>query len=75
MWHTPHSLHTTQIMSRGASWHTAAVGRAPLGAHHATAYPVVSGGRAALRAIGPAAVAMAEAEGLPAHARSVDVRF
>ena len=30
---------------------------------------------AALRAIGPAAVAMAEAEGLPAHARSVDVRF
>ena len=30
---------------------------------------------AALRAIGPAAVAMAEAEGLPAHARSVEVRF
>ena len=30
---------------------------------------------AALRAIGPAAVAMAEAEGLPAHARSLDVRF
>lgn len=31
--------------------------------------------QAALRAIGPAAVAMAEAEGLPAHARSVEVRF
>lgn len=30
---------------------------------------------AALKAIGPAAVAMAEAEGLPAHARSVEVRF
>ena len=30
---------------------------------------------AGLKAIGPAAVAMAEAEGLPAHARSVEVRF
>jgi histidinol dehydrogenase len=30
---------------------------------------------ASLRAIGPAAVALAEAEGLPAHARSVDVRM
>ncbi len=30
---------------------------------------------ASLSAIGPAAVALAEAEGLPAHARSVDVRF
>ncbi|MEO6091700.1 MAG: histidinol dehydrogenase [Novosphingobium sp.] len=30
---------------------------------------------AALRAIGPAAVALAEAEGLPAHARSVAVRL
>ncbi|MCX7677063.1 MAG: histidinol dehydrogenase, partial [Alteraurantiacibacter sp.] len=29
----------------------------------------------ALRAIGPAAVALAEAEGLPAHARSVQVRL
>ena len=28
-----------------------------------------------LKAIGPAAIAMAEAEGLPAHARSVDVRL
>ena len=30
---------------------------------------------AALRAIGPAAVALAEAEGLPAHARSIAVRL
>lgn len=30
---------------------------------------------AALRAIGPAAVALAEAEGLPAHARSIEVRL
>ncbi len=29
----------------------------------------------ALRAIGPAAVALAEAEGLPAHARSVQERL
>ncbi len=31
--------------------------------------------QASLAAIGPAAVALAEAEGLPAHARSVDVRL
>ena len=30
---------------------------------------------AALRAIGPAAVALADAEGLPAHARSIEVRL
>jgi len=30
---------------------------------------------AALKAIGPAAVALAEAEGLPAHARSIEVRL
>jgi len=30
---------------------------------------------AALRAIGPAAIALAEAEGLPAHARSIEVRL
>ena len=30
---------------------------------------------AALRAIGPAAIALADAEGLPAHARSVEVRL
>jgi histidinol dehydrogenase len=30
---------------------------------------------AALRAIGPAAVALAEAEGLPAHARSIELRL
>lgn len=30
---------------------------------------------ASLRAIGPAAVALAEAEGLPAHARSIEVRL
>jgi histidinol dehydrogenase len=30
---------------------------------------------AALEAIGPAAVALAEAEGLPAHARSISVRL
>jgi histidinol dehydrogenase len=31
--------------------------------------------QAALRAIGPAAVALAEAEGLPAHARSIETRL
>ncbi len=30
---------------------------------------------AALRALGPAAIALAEAEGLPAHARSIEVRL
>jgi histidinol dehydrogenase len=30
---------------------------------------------AALQAIGPAAVALADAEGLPAHARSIEVRL
>ena len=30
---------------------------------------------AALRALGPATVALAQAEGLPAHARSVAVRL
>jgi len=30
---------------------------------------------AALRAIGPAAIALAEAEGLPAHARSIEMRL
>jgi histidinol dehydrogenase len=30
---------------------------------------------AALEAIGPAAIALAEAEGLPAHARSIEVRL
>ena len=29
----------------------------------------------ALRAIGPAAIALAEAEGLPAHARSIETRL
>jgi histidinol dehydrogenase len=29
----------------------------------------------ALKALGPAAVALAEAEGLPAHARSIGVRL
>ena len=30
---------------------------------------------AALQAIGPAAIALAEAEGLPAHARSIETRL
>jgi histidinol dehydrogenase len=35
----------------------------------------ISGGKAALDSIGPAAVALAEAEGLQAHARSVAIRL
>src|SRR5262249_34860287 len=35
----------------------------------------MTGGRAALDRIGPAAVALAEAEGLGAHARSVAIRL
>jgi len=31
--------------------------------------------QAALEAIGPAAVALADAEGLPAHARSISIRL
>ena len=30
---------------------------------------------AALEAVGPAAIALAEAEGLPAHARSIETRL
>ena len=29
----------------------------------------------ALRALGPAAIALADAEGMPAHARSIEVRL
>jgi len=32
-------------------------------------------GEKALSKIGPAAIALAEAEGLPAHARSIEVRL
>jgi histidinol dehydrogenase len=32
-------------------------------------------GEAALKSIGPAAIALAEAEGLPAHARSIETRL
>ena len=35
----------------------------------------ISMDRAALEQIGPAAIALAEAEGLPAHAHSVKVRL
>src|SRR5689334_1662439 len=35
----------------------------------------IAGGEAALAAIGPAAVALAEAEGLQAHARSIALRL
>jgi histidinol dehydrogenase len=35
----------------------------------------VSASRAALQAVGPAAVALAEAEGLQAHARSIAMRL
>jgi histidinol dehydrogenase len=35
----------------------------------------VSADESALAAIGPAAVALAEAEGLPAHARSISLRL
>jgi histidinol dehydrogenase len=36
---------------------------------------VIQHDEAALEAIGPAAVALADAEGLPAHARSIEVRL